>query len=71
MTDAEKLEGLTSNRPEELGDLLINSPEDLKELGIDQAEIQAIVSDPETDKSQKAAALGEVYINKLLPQVYR
>ena len=71
MTAAEKLEGLTSNRPEELGDLLINSPEDLKELGIDQAEIQAIVSDSETDKSQKAAALGEVYINKLLPQVYR
>ena len=71
MTAAEKLEGLTSNRPEELGDLLINSPEDINRLGIDQAEIQAIVSDPETDKSQKAAALGEVYINKLLPQVYR
>ena len=71
MTAAEKLEGLTSNRPEELGDLLINSPEDINRLGIDQAEIQAIVSDPETDKSQKAAALGEVYINKLLPQAYR
>ena len=71
MTAAEKLEGLTSNRPEELGDLLINSPEDINRLGIDQAEIQAIVSDPETDKSQKAAALGEVYINKLFPQAYR
>ena len=71
MTAAEKLEGLTSNRPEELGDLLINSPEDINRLGIDQTEIQAIVSNPETDKSQKAAALGEVYINKLLPQAYR
>ena len=71
MSAEEKIAGLTGDRPEELGDLLVNSPEDLNILGIDQTEIKNIVSDQTTNKEQKAASIGDIYINNLLPQVYK